>query len=143
MAGFIRTCSGGRWFHSGSLGSLGYALGSFRVVGFIRYRPGGRCIHFGGAIGGVVLSWVHSGAPWSHRVRLGLLGSFRHPLCVVVFIRAHPGGPSVNLGTLWGSTVSFGVVVFIPECSYVHSGAQLGSSGSFGFVEFIRERPGC
>ena len=118
---FIRVHPGGRWVHSGSLGSFGCSLvvvvfilgrrdrlvslgsfcvvgfvwGSFRVVGFVRVHPGGR--------------WVHSGSFGSFKFALGVggfvrkrwvpSGAPREPLKIFMFV-----------GFIWVRTV----------CRWVH-----------------------
>ena len=94
VVGYIGVHPGGRWVRSGSLDSLGCALG---VVGFDQGR------------------WVHWGAPWgsygsfgfigvhhvARRVRLWSLGSLWCAMGLIGFtgfIWVHPGHRQIRSG---------------------------------------------
>ena len=133
--GFIRAHRG---VHSGSLGLFGSALAIvvfIWLVGFIRARCGGRCVHSG------VPPWMHSISPWGSSgscgfflarpgVHLGSLGLFRRALGVVLFnlgvigfIRSRPGGGRVYFSSLGLFGRALGDVIFIrasPSGRWVH-----------------------
>ena len=123
MDGFSRVHPGVLRDRSGSLSSVGYALG---VVGFVRGRWV-QCVApcaFWGSFGVPRFSGVH---PVGRRVSLGSLAS---ALVVVGFVRAR----WVQWVAPFGSSRPFGFVGF----SGLRPG---GSSGSFGVAGFSGVRP--
>ena len=124
---FNQVRHGCRRVHSGSLGTIEFALG---VVGFIL----GHCVHALCALGFVGFiqgRWVHAGAPW------GASGSFG----IVGFTRVHPGGRQVYSECLGSRGCAMGGVGFIRD-RWVHSGAPWGSLDSFRVFGFTRVRHG-
>ena len=140
VVGFTRVCTGNRWVHPVSLGSLGCALG---VVCFIRGSRDHSCApkgslgslaHSLGVVGLMRDLWVHSRLPLGSLDTLGVV-EFTHArpvligsAVVVVFIGARPGGRWVHTGLL----VSDG---------WVHSRAPCGLLGSSRVVGFAQVRP--
>ena len=164
IVGFIVARSGGRWFHSCSLGTLGHSLGAARLI---RGRPGvaafiwaGRWFHLGflfffGCALGVVRVFGHvllgprfhssslgsfgRGPPvigFHSGASWGSLGSFGRALEVDGFILARPVGRRVYSGSLWGRGV-FWFILARPVGPRIHSGALWGSLVSFRFVRVI------
>ena len=146
------------WVHSGATWG---SSGSFRFVGFIRARPGGRCVRSGslgsfmhglGDIGFIGFVWFTLAHLMGRRVHLGSVGLFwRADSVVGPFSGLDVVGFNwvswVHSCSLSGSLGSFGcdlgVVGFVqalPGCRCIHFGASWGSSGSFGFVGFFRAR---
>ena len=72
---------GGRWVHSGSLGSLRFTLG---VVAFTQVRHSGSLWRSLGSSSAVEFTRVRPGGHWVHP---GSLGSFGFSLGVIGFIR--------------------------------------------------------
>ena len=132
--GVVGSTGAGHWgrrVHSGSFGSLEFALG---VVGYIRGRRW--C-----ALGVIVGPWFLEGAPCGRRVHSGSLGSLEFALGVVVcvgFTRMCPGSCRGSFGS---RGCAKGVVRFIRD-RLVHASAPRGSSGAFVVVGFTRVRPG-
>ena len=118
--GFVVVRLGGLRYHSGSLGSLGYALG---VVGFVR----GRWVHF------------HWGAPWGSCGSFGFIGAWSlgkmgYALEVVGFIRGTPWGITGFIGVHHArSFVVDGFLVVRPGAHRVHRGHRGGWLGSLGY----------
>ena len=135
----------GCYVHSGAPWESLVSFGRAMVVAFIRARPWDRWVHSGARCGVSGSFWsvgFTRARPGGGRVYLGSLRSFG---CVVVFIRARPGGcwvqsdaPRGHSITLKGSfRRTLGVVGFIRERSggrWVYSGAYWWLSGSLWIV---------
>ena len=153
FVGFIRARTGGRRFHSCSLGSFGHALVSTCSFGFVRALHGGRRVHSGslgssmralGVVGFVGFirarqgcRLVNYGAPWDCRVHSGAPLLSSSSFGFVGFIRSRPGGRPAHLVSLGSFKRALVVVGFI-RVHWDHSGEPLRSLGLFGVVGFIR-----
>ena len=110
------------WVHSGATWG---SSGSFRFVGFIRARPGGRCVRSGslgsfmhglGDIGFIGFVWFTLAHLMGLRVHLGSVGLFWRADSVVgpfVLVNKRPRCRRVQLGFLGSLVLALGVIGFI------------------------------
>ena len=136
---FTRVRSGLHRVHSGSLGSLGCALGtvwfnrvllgSLRcalavvgVVGFTQKRPGGRRVHLGclvscvralGVLGFIRGRWVHAGSPWGSSGVIGFTWEVERFIGGLWFRAGAPWGRLVHSGSLCSRGCVLCVIEFI------------------------------
>ena len=153
--GFTRARPSGRRGLSGTLGSLGLALGSSGTFGFFRACIGGHLFPLGAfgsfrrTLGIVRCIRVHSGTPWVLSILFVFVWLNQARLWIVAFIWVrwvHSGtslGCWLHSGLLCSFGRALGVIGFI-RFRWVHSGTLLRLLSSCGFVGFIRSPPvGC